>query len=632
MIYFLDGTSNATLFEPKTTDMRVLVYAAGVYAVGIGCTEAFAPTRHAGGETCTGPNCVGPKQGPSLPRLGEPRLNTLRMVGTGVDRIGSAAHDDIVEGKSIYSVAASFEASYSAPSAEPSNLSGDAYLAGLSAERPSKQWTAPVGYTPEGSATHQWTAPVGYSPKASTPLHTPTDDSQAYLDSAPRSSQAKTWQPPVGYTPKAEVSGTVMHEQLDKIASLGTTTPIASLAAAVLQARLPAVLRVSAAPKNKTSWARTLLRNASSTLRPIIGFPGKIIKHVRGFGRRRSADYLASLSSAPSKKWTAPMGYTPKGSRSVQNEGAGAAVVSQLVGGLPNVQISQVIGSAQRVGDLPIAPMSKVVLAQRAPAVLYAASFIGLMGRKCKEVLVGKLSWPVMDPGVTAKPTTSWSPPQQGYVPERLKRSQSAGQLGSRHTTLLGSSWTPPVGYVPERLKTKQAQGISSLAPQTTKIQSTAESKSSWTPPVGYKPPSRSMSAQQIDDGAASDSLSSSAAASKWSPPVGYAPTRSEEAHMDVPVSRHAVSASANGHHAPPTAATPSAAAHVISAMGVDHALAAALAAKKAELEPAYSAKYSPEIEAQRQERLEFYLGLGVPEDEARRLVSRIVAAYVGND
>jgi len=418
-----------------------------------------------------------------------------------------------------------------------------------------------------------------------------------------------------------------MHEQLDKIASLGTTTPIASLAA--VQARLPAGLRVSAAPKNKTSWARTLLRNASSALRPIIGFPGKIIKHVRGFGRRRSADYLASLSSAPSKKWTAPMGYTPKGSTRVQNEGAGAAVVSQLVDGLPNVQISQVIGSAQRVGDLPIAPMSKVVLAQRAPAVLYAASFIGLMGRKCKEVLVGKLSWPVTDPGVTAKPSTSWSPPQQGYVPERLKRSQSAGQLGSRHTTLLGSSWTPPVGYVPERLK--QAQGISSSAPQTTKIPSTAESKSSWTPLVGYKLPNRSMSAQQIDDGAASDSLSSSVAASKWSPPVGYAPTRSEEAQMDVSVSRHAVSASANGHHAPPTAATPSAAAHVISAMGVDHALAAALAAKKAELEPAYSAKYSPEIEAQRQERLEFYLGLGVPEDEARRLVSRIVAAYVGN-
>ena len=37
---------------------------------------------------------------------------------------------------------------------------------------------------------------------------------------------------------------------------------------------------------------------------------------------------------------------------------------------------------------------------------------------------------------------------------------------------------------------------------------------------------------------------------------------------------------------------------------------------------------YSPEIEAERKKRESFYLGLGVPVEDARRLVARILAAY----
>ena len=41
-----------------------------------------------------------------------------------------------------------------------------------------------------------------------------------------------------------------------------------------------------------------------------------------------------------------------------------------------------------------------------------------------------------------------------------------------------------------------------------------------------------------------------------------------------------------------------------------------------------YTAVYSPEIEAKRQEREAFYKSLGVPDDEAKKIVSRMVAAY----
>lgn len=41
------------------------------------------------------------------------------------------------------------------------------------------------------------------------------------------------------------------------------------------------------------------------------------------------------------------------------------------------------------------------------------------------------------------------------------------------------------------------------------------------------------------------------------------------------------------------------------------------------------TAVYSPEIEAERKEREAFYLNLGVPLHDAKRLVSRILAAYV---
>ena len=51
-------------------------------------------------------------------------------------------------------------------------------------------------------------------------------------------------------------------------------------------------------------------------------------------------------------------------------------------------------------------------------------------------------------------------------------------------------------------------------------------------------------------------------------------------------------------------------------------------AAAAREAEAIYSARYSPELEAQRQDRLEFYLKLGVERPEAERMVARIVAAY----
>ena len=40
------------------------------------------------------------------------------------------------------------------------------------------------------------------------------------------------------------------------------------------------------------------------------------------------------------------------------------------------------------------------------------------------------------------------------------------------------------------------------------------------------------------------------------------------------------------------------------------------------------SRTYSPEIEHERKQREAFYLSLGVPSEDAQRLVARILAAY----
>ena len=205
--------------------MRVLVYAAGAYALGIGAAEAFAPARTcASGDVCSGPGCFSsPGTGRSVRR--NPSSPSLRMMGAGADRQASGTEDaadvmaranSMVQGKSIHTVAASFEAAFAAPSAASVENRGTA--------QPTS-WTPPVGYVPRRASASadaedslmskvtdmiasvstasdpvqkSWTPPAGYNP------------GQDLMSSA----SAKTWAPPAGYIPHSKAQG-----QLDTLSS-----------------------------------------------------------------------------------------------------------------------------------------------------------------------------------------------------------------------------------------------------------------------------------------------------------------------------------------------------------------------------------------------------------------------------
>ena len=125
--------------------MRVLVYATGVYALGIGCAEAFAPSREV---VCSGPHCALPGAG----RINTGKLTATCMVAIGPDsRVGAEDPADVMthtnammSRMSIHSAAASLENSYSQSSA--TNKSDG--RTGSSEDPKAKKWTPTVGYSP----------------------------------------------------------------------------------------------------------------------------------------------------------------------------------------------------------------------------------------------------------------------------------------------------------------------------------------------------------------------------------------------------------------------------------------------------------------------------------------------------
>jgi hypothetical protein len=115
--------------------MRVLVYAAGAYALCMGTAEAFAPPSAVGSAapTCRGRDCgASGEQTPGLRMAWDAsgyvpeRLKNQQKV------------DPLVGGQSAMTAAASFEASYAAPAA-------------VNPADSAKSWTPPSGYVPGGS-------------------------------------------------------------------------------------------------------------------------------------------------------------------------------------------------------------------------------------------------------------------------------------------------------------------------------------------------------------------------------------------------------------------------------------------------------------------------------------------------
>jgi len=199
--------------------MRVLVYAAGVYALCTGCAEAFAPQS------------AGPSGLPSTRLSAGKRTSGALKMGTDLDDPAAvmARVDAMMQGKSLHSVAASFEASYKAPS-------------GASAA--DKKWEPYGGYNPKGNsrpaapkedsatimarasqyasgsapaaapAGKKWEPYGGYSPKGSSRPAAPQANSadvmarvNQMLSSSPAAAPpAKKWNSPVGYVPAGRAS------------------------------------------------------------------------------------------------------------------------------------------------------------------------------------------------------------------------------------------------------------------------------------------------------------------------------------------------------------------------------------------------------------------------------------------
>ncbi len=549
------------------------------------------------------------------------------------------------------------------------------------------------------------------------------------------SAPERKWTPPVGYVPQSRGSPpppSWSQESDAKILSAKNgKVSIAPLAAAVLQARLPGALR--AAEIKKYGWARGLvrkargmgsssMRSAASTLYSFASLSGKIAKKVRiPNGKKQPAaagDYLNTLSTAPARKWRAPVGYSPRGSwmPTVRRRSggtirqfagldslakAGALALQGLTskalktGGAEAAKKAKPVYEGSALEKLPVAEMAKVLLAARLPSALYASSFIGCLHQTCANEQV------------KAKEALEkrWKPPM-GYVPERLKAAQ-AGDVGAGQSPEVGAppatKWQPPTGYVPSaRQGTQQAPApvtSTAVAPAppayapapaaspayaapaaSTDPLSSAPAKK-WEPYGGYDPSARRFASGATRlyavprtapvDVADAQGEVHAAPAKKWEPYGGYSPS----ARTPAPAVADAASAPAKkwqpyGGYDPETRRPAAAAAYApvpatieahssadsparpaaarpepahkglmdvqVVKQSEQEASAAKLrevveeeaAAAAREAEAIYSARYSPELEAQRQDRLEFYLKLGVERPEAERMVARIVAAY----
>ena len=181
--------------------MRYLVYAAGAYAMCMGTTEAFAPQSAVGGlagaGTCSGRGCNTGERAPALKMSMDSSERWSAPTGYVPNRASRPEQvDAIIGGHSAMSAAASFEASYKAPSA-------------------SDAWKPPpAGYTPGGRAApteaaansmaKTWSPPSGYTPSSR-----PAQDTAAVmsrvsemLGSQPtQAPTSRSWAPPTGYVP-----------------------------------------------------------------------------------------------------------------------------------------------------------------------------------------------------------------------------------------------------------------------------------------------------------------------------------------------------------------------------------------------------------------------------------------------
>ena len=346
---------------------------------------------------------------------------------------------------------------------------------------------------------------------------------------------------------------------------------------------------------------------------------------------------------------------------------------------------------AARLDLKGLAATTSKLLAERAPSVLYESGFTNQLHEQCdmkqrEEEEANKKRWkpyggyvpdriknrqfqyeqqaktaysnePIPQDKIDAlsnAPAKKWEPyGYGGYVPDRHKsgfataapvrassappapapayRDSYAAPAPVQMTSAPAKKWEPYGGYTPKRdaapAPSAPAPMYSSAAPAAAPapVQMTSAPAKKWEPYGGYTP--------KRDAATAAAAPAPSPLEKNWEPygsqtggdaagsdaklPLGYylyppSHTRASdvaawEASVDV---KTVAPLHTNGHRAPANG----------------HSAATASEAER--LSNMYSATYSPEIEAQRAERMKFYAKLGVPEEEARQLVAKIVDSY----
>jgi hypothetical protein len=426
--------------------MRTLVYAAGAYALGMGVAEAFAPGSSAtGGDLCAG------KGLPKTRSMG--RLQSMKMLvdpNSVEDPADVVARANSMMGRtSIHSAAASFEASFAAPSAKPAEEAPTALA---------KNWSPPAGYSPtrtgekpggtaapaEGAdavmarvsemlaekgsiastpaatavptapASKKWEPYGGYNPTKRGPAPAAYAPAPAPAASAPAPAPAKKWEPYGGYDP----------------AKRGPAP--AAYAPAPAPASAPA----------KTWEPYSPLSSAGAPTKRWTAPVGYVPERLKGQQAGGVVDSVKAgfvpASSAPERKWTPPVGYVP-----------------QSRGSAPPPSWSQMrdakILSAKK-SKVPIAPIAAAVLAARLPGALRAAEIKkhelvrGLM-RKARGV--GASGMRSAAASLYSFASLSGRIAKKVRMPSGKKQPAAAGDYLDSLSAAPARKWRAPVGYSP---------------------------------------------------------------------------------------------------------------------------------------------------------------------------------------
>jgi len=484
---------------------------------------------------------------------------------------------------------------------------GQDYLNNLSSA-PKKKWRAPAGYSPkkEGRGLFMRRSPnrsLSPAPKETVELIKNTIRSAVALptaDAPPAEDNVSA--PPAQDNAKAPAQDNAKGNKNVLQISLSALTK------ALLAQKAPAVLEASTA--------------RAATGDPLSRAPAKKWQPYGGYDPKNRGTSTDPLSNAPAKKWQPSGGYDPKNRRAPT--------------------------------PVPAAhePVQAHVPVQARPTETYASA--------------------AASSSAASAPAKKWQPyggydPKSRSAPSQQTQYQPAQTYASVESSSSSNAqeqkWKPYGGYDP-----KDHAGAATPSPAkkgTVTLSWGDKVLAEFDPKAALPSTAPSAAVTTAPSAAATTDPLSSAPAKKWQPYGGYDPKR--RGRPSAPAKKGSVTLTWGDHvlaefgdsdaPANPPARGLSPGRNVQLTWGdkiladfgdsgeesgaLDRAAAKALKreharlneeaekkAAKAEEEVVYTAKYLPEIEAERKERVAFYVGLGVPEDEANRMVARILAAY----